>query len=182
MSPARTGPAAPGPRPAHGPLPAAPGPRAGHHPGTAGPGGIRVPQPGAPRREGGREGSPLGTPRRRAARAGPGAGGGKGREGKGRVTPAAAPVNWELIALNGNPGRSGTGLQMNENTAKNYLPANFPGSRACRAVKQRGVAAKPRGAASGEGLGGAACRAGGTGAVPCPSRGRDGHHGCEWTA
>lgn len=75
VSPARTGTAAPGLRPAHGPLPAAPGPRAGHHPGTAGPGGIRVPgggtantgvpQPSMPLREGGqlRYRAPTGAPR-----------------------------------------------------------------------------------------------------------------------
>lgn len=91
------------------------------------------------------------------------------------MTLAAAPVNWELIVFNGDPRRSGTGLQMNKNTTKNYLPANFPGSRACRVVKQRGVAAKPHGAASGVGLGAAACGGGGTGAMPCPSPGRDGH-------
>lgn len=44
------------------------------------------------------------------------------------MTLGCSARNWELIALNGDPGRSGTGLQMNENTAKNYLPANFPGS------------------------------------------------------
>lgn len=73
---------------------------------------------GQPRYRAPEEAPATGIPRHRAARAGLGAGG-----GKGRVTVAAAPVNWGLIALNGDPGRSGAGLQMNENTAKKLPPS-----------------------------------------------------------
>lgn len=112
-------------RPGAPPRPAAPGPRVRAPPWASGRTRSVAPPPRWHQESRGREASvgrraaPLwATGDHRAAKMGLRLGGGTGDPShKGRALPA--PINWELIVLNTNSQRSGSGLQMKENVTKN---------------------------------------------------------------